>query len=653
MNIPAAASNQGPPAAPAELSDAALGQALEHASVPTLLMVLVHLTGDRRWLGDRYRPARPRGLSDDDTGGLDAEVQQEIRNAARDTLRKHLAQGCPAPAAPAPDELAHMLSFSVGEQVPDEYGAMMAADLTSLLRPTPASVPAVDHELSVLIVGSGPSGLATAVRLREAGIPYTIVERNAEVGGTWLVNEYPGAAVDTPTDIYSFSFAPFPWSRYFSPGTELRTYLAELADRYGIRDHARFGTEAKAARWDEDAQVWHLDVEDLEGSRETLTAPILVSAVGALSSPSIPDLPGLAGFIGPSFHSARWPRGFDIRGKRVAVIGTGATAMQLVPAIVDDAEHVTIFQRSPQWAAPFEKFHVEIPAPLRELMMAVPVYRAWYRLRQAWIFNDKVYDSLVRDPDWPHPERSVNEINDAHRRFFTRYIREQLGDREDLLDKSLPTYPPFLKRMLLDNGWFAAIKRDDVTLATDEIHEVLSDRIVTESGDEHRADVLVLATGFDATHFLSTLTVTGRGGVSLTDLWQGDDAKAYLGMVVPQFPNFFTLYGPNLQTGHGGSFMYLAECQLRYIMDLVSLMIEHGLTSVECKPDVYEDYNRAVDAQHERLVWSHHGATTYYRNSRGRVVVNSPWRVVDFWRMTQHADLGDYTTRRAELTQPA
>jgi 4-hydroxyacetophenone monooxygenase len=352
----------------------------------------------------------------------------------------------------------------------------------------------------------------------------------------------------------------------------------------------------------------------------------------------------LATFVGPSFHTARWPQGLDLAGKRVAVIGTGASAMQLVPAIVDVAETVTVFQRSPQWAAPFEKFRVEVSPPLRRVLTDVPLYRAWYRLRQGWIFNDKVFDSLQKDPSWEDSARSINAVNDAHRKFFTRYIHQEIAGREDLVDKVLPTYPPFGKRMLLDNGWFRAMTRDDVVLETGRIAEVDRDRVRMESGEEHVVDVVVLATGFDAVNFLASIDVRGRSGATLAETWQDDDAKSYLGVTVPDFPNFFTLNGPNTMTGHGGSLLYLVECQLRYVLSLVRQMVEQGLGAVECRREVYDTYNEAVDEAHARMIWTHEGMSTYYRNSRGRVVVNSPWRVVDFWAMTLEADLGDFVT---------
>jgi 4-hydroxyacetophenone monooxygenase len=342
------------------------------------------------------------------------------------------------------------------------------------------------------------------------------------------------------------------------------------------------------------------------------------------------------------FHSAQWPEGVDVRGKRVAVIGAGASAMQIVPAIAGDVSELTVYQRSPQWVAPSSNYFESVSEKEHWLMNHVPFYRAWYRFRLAWTFNDKAHPSLQIDPNWPHPERSVNAINDGHRRYFERYLRDELDGRPDLIEKSLPTYPPFGKRMLLDNGWFRALRKPSVELATDPIARISATGVVTTDGVDRPADIIVLATGFEARRMVGQYEVRGSGGQALRDVWGEDNAFAYLGMTVPGFPNFFLMYGPNSSMGHGGSYIQVAECQIRYIVDLMCSMIEQGIASVECREDVCTQYNQSVDAAHAKMVWSHGGMQTYYRNSLGRVVTNSPWRVVDYWRMTHAANLADF-----------
>ena len=294
-------------------------------------------------------------------------------------------------------------------------------------------------------------------------------------------------------------------------------------------------------------------------------------------------------------HTAEWPaEGVDLDGRRVAVIGNGASAMQLVPAIAGRVKELVVFQRSPHWAAPFEKFQVPVPEPIQFLLREMPLYRVWYRLRLSWAFNDRSHAALQEDGSWPHPERSLNEINEGHRRGLTRYIETELGDRTDLLGKVVPTYPPYGKRMLLDNGWYRALQRDNVRLVSDPVASVHPRHVTTTAG-EVEADVLIWATGFDVIHFLAPIEIRGRSGTTIHDAWDGDDARANLGTVVPDFPNFFCLYGPNTQFGHGGSLISVVERQMHYVMSVLALMRGADAASVEVRRDVHDAYNREVD----------------------------------------------------------
>jgi 4-hydroxyacetophenone monooxygenase len=387
-----------------------------------------------------------------------------------------------------------------------------------------------------------------------------------------------------------------------------------------------------------------VEVRNPDGSREVLHADVVISAVGILNRPRLPDLPGMGSFSGPSFHTATWPDDIDLDGRRIAIIGTGASSMQVVPAIAAQVAHLTVFQRSPQWVVPFEKFAKLIPDELRLLLQACPLYHSWYWLRLFWQFGDKVIEALRVDPDWPHPERSVNARNDAHREYFTRYITDQLADREDLIPKVLPTYPPFGKRILLDNGWYSALRRDNVELVAQSVVEVRENGVVDASGVLHEADVLVWATGFDAARFVSSLEVQGVNEARLREVWDDDDPRAYLGLSVPGFPNFFMLGGPNSFPG-SGSFMFFMEVQMRYIRGLMTQMFRRGIKALDATDEANRTYNELVDDMHERTVWTHRGMSTYYRNSRGRVVFIMPFLNVEYWNMTRRPDLENYTAR--------
>jgi 4-hydroxyacetophenone monooxygenase len=629
-----------------------LTAAVSLANVPTLACLLLHLTGDRRWIEGRCVPSRVRGLDDNDSGGLPPDVQAEIRNAALEALTAGF-KGRP-PALPNPPDrlLLEMMSVSLGEQVPPEYAPMIRRDL-ELPPATTASSTESTHGskpppgFCALIIGAGISGLCAAVELAKAGVPYTILERRQNLGGVWFDNRYPGAACDVPSHLYSFSFAPYDWSRFFAASREIHAYLGRVADDFAVRDHIRFGMEVTEARYDESSGQWVADVVTVSGERETRRANVLISCVGAFNKPRVPDIPGLDQFEGPSVHTAGYPdAGIDLTGRRVILVGNGASAMQVAPAIADEVASLTIVQRTPQWVAPFPKFGQAIPESLRRLLLEVPLYRLWYRLRLSWAFNDKLYEALQIDPAWRGEGRSINAINEAHRRGLTEYMRAELGAAQHLLPAVLPAYPPFGKRMLLDNGWFRTLAHPNVRHVVGAVSEVLPDGVVTSDGATHKADVLIWATGFDVTHFLAPMKISGLGGRTLQSDWDGDDARAYLGTVVPGYPNFFCLYGPNSQFGHGGSLITVLERQMHYVMSLLRQMFAGGIDRVEVRKSVHDDYNARVDSTHGQLVWAYPGVESYYKNSKGRNVVNNPFRIVDVWRMTEKADLRDFHCMR-------
>ncbi len=628
---------------PTPYDEQALRDALEVANLPTLLMVMFQLSGDRRWLADPYRPVRTKGMSDNDTGGFSPEVQDEIRAAAFDLL---VAWGDGEPmAAPMPDDdlLVEMITTCMGEQVPVEFGPMFAEDMRTAVEGSvePAPVEGGD-DFSVIIIGAGISGISAAVGLKRVGIRAQIFEKNPGVGGTWWENRYPGCGVDTPSHVYSFSYQPRRWSTYYGKRDEVLDYVRDVARTTGVHDQVQFDTEVLSAVYDEDTQRWTVTVRTADGAVTEHVANVVVTAVGQLNRPAVPSIPGSETFAGAQFHSAQWPEGFDVTGLKVGVVGAGASAMQIVPAVADRVDHLTIFQRSPQWIAPSFNYSSPVPDHVHWLMDRVPNYRLWFRLRLSWLINDRLYPSLEIDPTWEHPERSVNAHNDAHRRGLSKYIVDQLEGREDLLEKSMPTYPPFGKRMLIDNGWYAALRKDDVDLVTDRVASIDATGLTTSAGEHVDLDVIVYATGFEAKKMLYPMDVRGRGGVSIRERWGDEDAKAYLGLTTPDFPNLFVMYGPNVNLGHGGSYMFAGECQARYVTEMCVRMIEQGAGSFEVRRDVHDAYNDSVDEQHGKMIWSHRGMDTWYRNANGRIVTNSPWRVVDYWKLTREVDPDDF-----------
>ena len=389
-------------------------------------------------------------------------------------MLKLFENGEPKPVITDPgDELMlKMMRATLGENVTPEYAPLMREEMGFIPREARWTKPPSDEKLAqqhVLIVGAGVCAIALGVALGRLGIPYTIVEKNAELGGTWYVNRYPGCGVDTPNHSYSFSFgARNPWTRYFAQRQELLDYLKKVALEYDIRKHLRLNTELTSSRWDENKRRWISTLKTANGE-EIFESTTLVSAIGQLNDPSPAHFKGEEDFKGEMLHSALWTDDIKLDGKHVAVIGTGATAMQLVPSIADRVASVTVYQRTAQWARPVAGYSDPITEGAQWLLAHLPFYVQWYRFNMFWRYGDGLLPFLRKDPDWPHPERAVNKGNDRHREELTDFILSELKDRPDLIEKCVPTYPPYGKRILLDNNWFKTLTKPNVELVTDKI----------------------------------------------------------------------------------------------------------------------------------------------------------------------------------------
>src|SRR5437016_1990938 len=546
-----------------------LSTAIAEGDIRVLLMVLVHMTGDLRWLEPPFTPRRDVRLIPDPQAGVPMEIQDEIRAA----VLKLFAKGEPKPAITEPgDELMlKMMRACLGENVAPEYAPLMREEMGFIPRDVRwARRPSGDALTAqhVLIVGAGVCAIALGVALGRLGIPYTIVEKNAELGGTWYVNRYPGFGVDTPNHSYSYSFgARNQWTRYFAPREELLAYLKKVAIEHDVRSHIRFNTRLTASRWNESKRRWISSLETSNGL-EDFESTTLVSAIGQLNDPSPAHFMGEEEFAGLKLHSALWSEDLGLDGKHVAVIGTGATAMQLVPSIADRVASMTVYQRSAQWSRPVAGYSDPITEGARWLLAHLPFYVQWYRFNMFWRYGDGLLPFLRKDPSWPYPDRAVNKSNDRHRQELTDFIVSELKDRPDLVEKCVPTYPPYGKRILLDNDWFRTLTKPNVELVTDAIDHFAPEGIVTADGKLRRADIIVISTGFKVTEMAARLNITGRDGSNLREKWANDNPTAYLGLTVPGFPNFFCMLGPNSGPAHGGSVIFQSECQSRYISEI-------------------------------------------------------------------------------------
>ena len=626
-------------------TDSDLKKALLDANLPTLLMVMAQLSGDKRWMSDRFKPAEivaPEGsMFPDDSGGYSEEIAEEIRDSAFDVLtrlRDECAELAPPPSLQA---MVDMMSFSVAEPVPEEYAAMLMEETGFVDRDEQWREPLAKalaggrvENFNVIIVGAGMSGICAAVKLKRAGIPFTILEKNDAVGGTWYENTYPDCGVDTPNHFYSYSFERNPeWTGYFSKRDELHAYFERCADTFGLRDVLRLQTEVVQMRYEEAESRWSVDIRSADGGQETLTANVVISAVGQLNRPNMGGIEGLDSFAGPLFHSSRWQHDVELAGKRVAVIGTGCSAVQLLPKTAEIAQKVTLFQRSAHWVSPNRDYYRPVEKGLIWALKHIPYYAEWHRARAIFGFADRNWPAANADPEWPHPERSMNEVSDGLREALTNYISDQLGERQDLLPKCVPDFPVFGKRLIVDNTWYPTIARDNVDLVTEGVARITPHGVETDNGEVHEVDVVIVATGFKSNLFLWPMEVVGKSGTTLDERW-GDYPRAFRGTVVPDYPNLFTLYGPNTNIVHGGSIIYQVECQVHYAMKCMVMMIEKRLRSMEVREEVNEAYNEQVQSISEKLAWGHPGVQSWYKNSQGRVVNNSPFSLQKFWEVT-------------------
>src|SRR5215211_5460318 len=535
------------PVQPITADDEHIRDALQYADLPALLPALALVTRDFSLLRDDLRidPA----LMMEEQGGLTEDQQAAIRQVAFDAIVRYRDGGSVAGPAPTIDDLDRILTYLAGGLPSADYLPMMEEEvaLTGDVRAAHWRKEdiAPDRPFLVAVIGAGMSGIVAAYRLQQAGVPYVVIDKNPDVGGTWLENTYPGCRVDIPNHYYSYSFAQRDdWPFYFSPRQELHRYFEQCVDEFGIRPNIRFSTEVTSITYDEDAAVWTLELVGKDGREETLEANAVISAVGQLNRPQLPSIEGRESFAGPSFHSAQWDHGVDLTGKRVGVIGTGCSSAQFTPIIAEQVAELEIFQRTPNWFFPMPQYHDPVPEAFQWALQHIPYYRQLYRFWLFWRSAETLRPMAEVDPAWPHQDRSVSELNDMLRVMLTEAIEAQYIDHPELLDKALPKYPPASKRIIVDNGaWSQALKRDNVTLTTVDIERITPDGAVTVDGHLHRFDVLIYATGFQPSRFLMPMKVVGRGGVDLHSSWDGD-ARAYLGITIPRFPNFYVLYGP-------------------------------------------------------------------------------------------------------------
>jgi 4-hydroxyacetophenone monooxygenase len=635
---------------PFTTSTAEIVAALEDVSIPTLLLSLVHITGDPRFIRD----FKPMGIFLNEIQGfMSEEDKARARAAVLPVLTDYRDRGCPEPNPLSLELIREMMDWAACEHVTDDYLPLILEemDIEGIDPRRPAALPIESTaEMPVLVVGCGESGILAGIRLQQANVPFSIVEKNAGPGGTWWENGYPGARVDVANHFYCYSFEPNnDWTHFFAEQFELQAYFTHVMDKHGLARHVRWNTEVVAAEWSDHDGMWNVSLRSADGQTDTMRVRALITAVGQLNRLHIPEFDGADSFQGPSFHSAAWDHSVDLTGKRVALIGAGASGFQIAPAIAGDVERLTVFQRTAQWMFPNAMYHDEVGDGMRWAMRHLPFYGRWYRFLALWPGADKGLDAARCDPDYADQDYAVSDINAAARMMFTQWITSQVGEGHELLAQVLPDYPATGKRTLQDNGsWLRTLQRDNVELVRTPIRRISADGIITSDGVTRDADVIVYATGFRHTDVLWPLKITGRNGIDLHRTW-GRRPYAYLGITVPGFPNLFIIYGPGTHLAHGGSLIFQSELQMRYINRCLEHLAEANLHSLEPAAEAAKEWHQRTQAEIKNMVWSHPAVKhSYFKNADGEIHTVSPWRLNEYWAAVREPDWSQFLVRQKE-----
>jgi len=626
--------------------DIKLREILKDAHLPSLLGTLAHATGDLTLLSEEFRPNYIETAAGfQPQGGLSASAQEKARDIAFNVIQQ-LRKGV-HDARPALEraQVRQIMEYMVGAFSEDHFTLLL--NELGLPEYTPSlqwhkSKLAPQTDFIVAIIGAGLAGVGAAYRLKQAGVPFVILERHHEVGGVWSENNYPGCHLDTSNFNYSYSFNQNPhWKEEYASRAAVLEYLQSSAEKFGLQEHIRFNTEVVAGEYKERDGNWQLTLKQPDGTSELLCVQALISAVGQLNRPNYPAIENLDHFAGHAWHTARWNHEVDLRGKRVGVIGTGASGFQAIQKIAEVASELTVFQRSPPWVRHTPGYNSLLKDGSRWLFANVTNYHRWFRVYRMWVgMCRRAYTEV--DPSWKHPV-SMSQKNEELRHLMMTDLERSLADRPDLLKKMTPHYPPFAKRCASDDGkWFATLKKPNVKLVTEKITKAQAQGIETADGELHKLDVIVYGTGFKAADFLSTLPLTGRGGVKLKDQWQGDDARAYYGITIPNFPNLFCLYGPNTNINGNASLVLLSEAGSTYIVECIRMLLESNKNSMEVRQDVLDRFNDRIDTASASVVYGAATVNSWYKNASGRLTQNWPLPTADYWRETREVNKDDY-----------
>ena len=622
---------------------AALRAALPQADTPTLLMAYTHISGDDSLLEPFSRYIEPVMY-----GGADIpdDLAKLLHEKLVDLLTREPSK---ATYPPSHDLIRRMMDVYTGEHVADEFVPLLLeqSGMTGLQGVDLSKRVPAPADFKVLIAGAGLCGIAAGVKLQEAGYDYEIIEASDEVGGTWHQTNYPGLAVDTPSHFYSYSFElNANWPHFFTRGYNNQDYLLHTAKKYGVRDRVTFQHEVVSAIWDEQACMWDVTIRSVvDGSTHNRRVNALISAGGFVRAPNWPDIPGRDDFTGIKMHSADWNHDVNLEGLRIAVIGTGASSMQISTYLAQIASQLTVFQRLKRWVMPIPHINREVPEGAKWAMRNIPHYAQWYRLITYWWTSDGLYAASRVDPNWPHQDVSVSEANHRFRQRLLDYIDSELADHPGLKPKVTPDYPAGGIRLCMDAGWFDMLKQDNVELETSGIERIVENGIVTKDGNLIEVDAIIFATGY-AGRRLSSLHIVGLDGLTLAEAWrEPEDIKPLRGMAVPGFPNLFMIAGPGTVAGHGAGVNMLAENQANMVLGLFDLLLSKGARSIEANRAAAEEYNRQADEQLRNMIWNHPTIRHRYSTPKGRLMGYYPWQLVKAWHDSRRPNPDEFLVR--------
>lgn len=627
-----------------------VARAVPHGDLGVLVALLGQFTEDPRYLSARYVGLVEQSRKADGTPdpALRAEVVGDAANLIVDLLARPRDELL---TRPDDEYLLQLFRTAAGSREPGpEYLSRVVYDLG--LEPTPAwpdDARARAGGIRVAVIGAGSSGLHLARRLRTLGFDIVVLEKNTEVGGTWWVNRYPGVGLDSQAHRYLTSDVPmWRWSRFFAKRDEILGRIRDYADEHDLREFIRFGHTVRTAAWNEERGSWQLGTETESGAETVIEANFVITAVGGLGVPRTPEIRGLADFAGEVVHTAQWRDDIDLTGLRIGLIGNGSSGTQIASGLAEGGAGLTVFQRSPGWIAPPREPGGAVADEIQWLLRHVPFYAEWYRLVLFWTAGDSQRKYVRVDPDWDGP--GINPANARIRTELLDYLHTKVGHRPDLVENLTPDFPPYSKRMVVDSGFLETLTRDNVTLVTDVIEEVVAEGVRTADGTVHELDLLVTATGFHATRLLWPLQLFTRGGRPAVEAWGGEhEARAYLGVTLAEFPNFFVLRGPNGVSPHGGSGVAdIGESATNYIVSALRQVAENGLRTIEVREDVLETYNADISERLTEYVWATTGVNSWYKTPSGRLALPHPWSLQEYWLLSREADLGDYSTQRTE-----